>query len=131
MRTKGADYPEKKFAPNLDKLKPLIFTIDNKREGFISLKECLYYWAERMEMDPNVQLADIFNIDLEIDTSEPIGKEEYINAIKAYFKMDIIEQIEEHMQCSGMCQSSLFFFTKRTSEGFPTQTCLESLRKYA
>ena len=45
-------------------------------------------------MDPEIQLSEIFNIDFKI---ELIEKTDYIEAIKAFFKIDIIEQIEEHM----------------------------------
>ena len=65
MRTKGADYAEKKFAPNFNELIPLVFMIDNK-EGFNSLKDCLYSWAGRMEMDPSVHINDVFNQDIAI-----------------------------------------------------------------
>lgn len=71
-------------------------------------------------MDPGVSMNDIFNLDLKIDTDGPIDKNDYIAAIKSYFKMDFIESIEEHMGCSGICQNGLFYFTKPTTDGYPT-----------
>lgn len=80
----------------------------------------MYYWAERMEMDPSVKMSEIFRLNLKIDTNGPVDKNDYVNAIKSYFQMDFMESIEEHMGCSGICQSGLFYFTRPTSKGYPT-----------
>ena len=40
------------------------------------------------------------------------------------------EILEDDYDCSGMCKSSLFYFSKELHEGSPKQTCLLEFKEY-
>tara|TARA_B110000285_G_C14755135_1_gene437012 strand:- start:243 stop:587 length:345 start_codon:yes stop_codon:yes gene_type:complete len=47
-----------------------------------------------------------------------------------YLKVDIMTLLEDNFDCSGICESSLFYFSKSTLDGYPKDTCLEKMVKY-
>ena len=54
-----------------------------------------------------------------------------MNAPKYEFEMlelDLFEKLEENYDCSGMCESALFFYSQELSNGYPVETCLMHLK---
>lgn len=43
-------------------------------------------------------------------------------------ELDIFEKSEIQYGCSGMCESSLFYYTKTLDEGYPKETCLMHMK---
>lgn len=53
-----------------------------------------------------------------------------IDVFRLWGEVEIYSLLEDDLQCSGMCQSSLFWFSKNITEGPPTQTCLLKFKSY-
>jgi hypothetical protein len=42
--------------------------------------------------------------------------------------IELVNELEDYFQCSGMCQTSLFYFSQNITLGPPTATCLMKLK---
>ena len=43
--------------------------------------------------------------------------------------MELMRELEDEMECSGICKSSLFFYGLNIDKGRPTKTCLVPLKE--
>jgi len=43
--------------------------------------------------------------------------------------MELLRELEDEKDCSGMCKSSLFYYGLNLDKGIPTKTCLLPLKK--
>ena len=77
---------------------------------------------------PEIEFEGIFKMKLDTKGSMNINYV-YQQMIK-YLNIGIMVKLEENFGCSGICQSSLFYFSRDISDGFPTDTCLEKVVRY-
>ena len=42
-------------------------------------------------------------------------------------ELEYIGNIEDSMECSGICKSALFYFSKSVYNGYPTKTCMKDI----
>jgi len=45
------------------------------------------------------------------------------------YAFDILEYMELNYECSGVCNTGLFYFSRPASDGMPTETCAEKAAK--
>lgn len=53
-----------------------------------------------------------------------------IDVVRLYDELEIYSILEEELSCSGMCERSLFYFSRNITEGAPKQTCLLKFKSY-
>ena len=101
---------------------PMVFSA-NQNESFNSFYECEASWIEKAKKDTKINLRDVF----EMEFVPKNGRDMKKNVVKDGFmmlEMDFFEHIESEYDCSGMCETSLFYYTKNVAEGVPDETCL-------
>merc|ERR1740117_2661902 len=62
--------------------------------------------------------------------SKAYDKASNVEALEEFLELDFIAAIEEEMQCSGFCKTSLFYWEKGIYDGYPTETCGYSTLKW-
>ena len=51
-------------------------------------------------------------------------------ALAEFLELDFIAEIEEEMECSGVCQTALFYWERDIYSGYPTETCAYAMLEF-
>lgn len=115
-----------------DNLRPFYWTKDAD-ESFDSFERCFTAWMNRAANNSNIQLEKVFSIDksdVEMLTEFALnkrrkGKFDFLSAASRNY--DLMLELEEENECSGMCNAGLFYYGRDVSYGPPKRTCLKAL----
>jgi len=51
-------------------------------------------------------------------------------AIEEFLELEFVSAIEEQLECSGFCQTALFYWDQDIYQGYPDQTCGYAMLKF-
>ena len=108
---------------------------------FTSFEECVDYHVALAEAGQAGPLENTFKVDFDkfiqnsrrqYDDHDPVVAERHVNeTIDEYEReLEFYWDLEDYYNCSGMCQTSLFYFSKDLDDGPPKETCLIHLKGF-
>lgn len=89
------------------------------KETFDTFEDCLEYWEERYEADTTTNISAIFDV--------PDDETEFDMLSNL---VEILFDIEDEFDCSGICKPALFFHAKDIAHGPPLQSCITPMVEY-
>jgi len=104
---------------------PMVFS-KNEAESFKSFADCFNTYKANDEGDIN-EFSREFDLDYITTNRSDVIRHAMRNELEV-LNLDLFSKIEEEYDCSGMCESALFYYSKSTSEGIPNDTCLKHLK---
>ena len=100
----------------------MVFKKSGEEKLFKSFQECFRYWFDLASENGNIDIDEIFRVEQDQKGAyKPRIMEINGNpqTIREQRELDLYNNLESKFECSGMCQSGLFFFTKELHEGPP------------
>lgn len=79
--------------------------------------------------DENYKIDEVFKVDIG-DLKPHLPNDDSPNkSLREIKEMYMYQDLENEYQCSGMCESGLFFFSRELHEGPPSKTCFGYFKK--